>query len=93
MREPFMKTAVLGYPRIGKNRELKKAVEGHWKGDIGEALEEATKVTHDPSLSGTSGAVRGARTGQRTTTRSSRARWRSTSHRAPGLHHGLGPGR
>ena len=26
-----MKTTVLGYPRIGPNRELKRAVEGYWK--------------------------------------------------------------
>jgi 5-methyltetrahydropteroyltriglutamate--homocysteine methyltransferase len=28
----------LGYPRIGDNRELKKAVEGYWSGRIGYEL-------------------------------------------------------
>lgn len=28
----MLKTATLGFPRIGENRELKKAVESHWKG-------------------------------------------------------------
>ena len=34
-------TQTLGYPRIGANRELKKAVEGHWKNKVsaGELLE------------------------------------------------------
>lgn len=29
-----MKSIVLGYPRIGKKRELKKAIEKYWKGQI-----------------------------------------------------------
>ncbi len=29
-----MKTHILGFPRIGANRELKKALESYWKGDI-----------------------------------------------------------
>ncbi|MBI2094831.1 MAG: 5-methyltetrahydropteroyltriglutamate--homocysteine S-methyltransferase [Candidatus Omnitrophica bacterium] len=38
----MLKTAILGYPRIGENRELKKALEAYWKGEIsGEALERA----------------------------------------------------
>jgi len=38
----MLKTAVLGYPRIGENRELKKATESYWKGEISrEALLEA----------------------------------------------------
>ncbi|MBI4353558.1 MAG: 5-methyltetrahydropteroyltriglutamate--homocysteine S-methyltransferase [Candidatus Omnitrophica bacterium] len=37
----MLKTAVLGYPRIGEGRELKKATEAYWKGEISrEALEE-----------------------------------------------------
>ena len=24
----------LGFPRIGRDRELKKALEAHWKGDL-----------------------------------------------------------
>ncbi|HXV28459.1 MAG TPA: 5-methyltetrahydropteroyltriglutamate--homocysteine S-methyltransferase, partial [bacterium] len=36
-----VKTALLGYPRIGLNRELKKATEAFWKGDLSrEKLEE-----------------------------------------------------
>ncbi|WP_457626218.1 5-methyltetrahydropteroyltriglutamate--homocysteine S-methyltransferase [Persephonella sp.] len=29
-----IRTTVFGYPKIGKNRELKKAVESYWKGEI-----------------------------------------------------------
>jgi 5-methyltetrahydropteroyltriglutamate--homocysteine methyltransferase len=29
-----IQTQTLGYPRIGTNRELKKALEGHWKGKV-----------------------------------------------------------
>ncbi|MBI4352399.1 MAG: 5-methyltetrahydropteroyltriglutamate--homocysteine S-methyltransferase, partial [Candidatus Omnitrophica bacterium] len=37
----MLKTAVLGYPRIGEGRELKKATEAYWKGGISrEVLEE-----------------------------------------------------
>jgi len=36
---------ILGYPRIGANRELKKAVEAYWKGDIDQAaLEQRGKA-------------------------------------------------
>ena len=31
------KSSILGYPRIGKHRELKRAVEGFWSGKIDEA--------------------------------------------------------
>lgn len=27
----------LGFPRIGRDRELKKALEAHWKGELDEA--------------------------------------------------------
>ena len=38
----MLRTAVLGYPRIGDHRELKKATEAYWKGEITkEALEAA----------------------------------------------------
>src|SRR3989338_848088 len=38
----MLKTAVLGFPRIGAERELKKATEAYWKGDSAkEALEHA----------------------------------------------------
>ncbi|MEK9681215.1 MAG: 5-methyltetrahydropteroyltriglutamate--homocysteine S-methyltransferase, partial [Pelagibacteraceae bacterium] len=30
-------TATIGYPRIGPKRELKKALESYWKGDISES--------------------------------------------------------
>ncbi|MCX2956040.1 MAG: 5-methyltetrahydropteroyltriglutamate--homocysteine S-methyltransferase, partial [Candidatus Portiera aleyrodidarum] len=30
----MIKTHILGYPRIGNNRELKKALEAFWKKDI-----------------------------------------------------------
>ena len=32
-----MITTNLGYPRIGPRRELKRAVEGFWKGELGAA--------------------------------------------------------
>ncbi|WP_277810786.1 5-methyltetrahydropteroyltriglutamate--homocysteine S-methyltransferase [Chromohalobacter canadensis] len=36
---------ILGYPRIGANRELKKAVEAYWKGEIDQAsLEDSGKA-------------------------------------------------
>jgi len=38
-----MKTSVLGYPRIGRKRELKKAIESYFKGSISaEQLEDET---------------------------------------------------
>jgi 5-methyltetrahydropteroyltriglutamate--homocysteine methyltransferase len=39
---PFSTGTVLGYPRIGPNRELKKAVEAHWAGRTDAAELEAT---------------------------------------------------
>ncbi|MBI4431715.1 MAG: 5-methyltetrahydropteroyltriglutamate--homocysteine S-methyltransferase [Candidatus Omnitrophica bacterium] len=41
-----IKTAVLGYPRIGLNRELKKAVEAFWKGQLSqqELEKEASSI-------------------------------------------------
>ncbi len=37
-----IKTKVLGYPRIGQDRELKKATESYWKGELDlQALKEA----------------------------------------------------
>ncbi len=29
-----MKTAIIGYPRIGENRELKFAIEKYWKNEM-----------------------------------------------------------
>ena len=31
-----MKTTILGHPRIGEKRELKKAIESYWKENISE---------------------------------------------------------
>lgn len=40
-----LKTATLGYPRMGEFRELKKAVEAYWKGDVSETeLNDVAKV-------------------------------------------------
>ncbi len=36
MTTPFPKTTIEGYPRIGANRELKRALEAFWKGTIDE---------------------------------------------------------
>ena len=40
------RATVLGYPRIGRDRELKRAVEAHWAGRLGaaELLERATTL-------------------------------------------------
>ncbi len=41
---PFPAASLLGYPRIGRRRELKKAVEAYWAGKIdSQALEAAAK--------------------------------------------------
>lgn len=45
MTEPtpaFPRGTILGYPRIGRRRELKRAVEAHWSGATDEATLEAT---------------------------------------------------
>ena len=41
-----MKTSVIGFPRVGKNRELKFATEKYFKGEIGEAelFEQAAQI-------------------------------------------------
>ncbi|WP_203582176.1 5-methyltetrahydropteroyltriglutamate--homocysteine S-methyltransferase [Microbacterium hibisci] len=40
-RPPFPTGTILGYPRIGRRRELKRAVEAHWSGAIdADALEQ-----------------------------------------------------
>lgn len=36
-RSPLPSATILGYPRIGRRRELKRAVESYWKGDIDQA--------------------------------------------------------
>jgi 5-methyltetrahydropteroyltriglutamate--homocysteine methyltransferase len=41
----MLKTASLGFPRIGTNRELKKAVEGYWKGAI--AIDELKQIASE----------------------------------------------
>jgi len=45
-KNTFPAATILGYPRIGPNRELKKALEAHWSGRLDEAglLFEARKV-------------------------------------------------
>jgi 5-methyltetrahydropteroyltriglutamate--homocysteine methyltransferase len=44
-------TGTLGYPRIGANRELKKALESYWRGDVSEsALREVNKSIGDRSV-------------------------------------------
>lgn len=36
----MIKTHILGFPRIGEQRELKTALERHWRGELAaEALE------------------------------------------------------
>ena len=38
---PFPAASLLGYPRIGRRRELKKAVEAYWAGKIDAAALDA----------------------------------------------------
>ncbi len=38
-------TSVSGFPRIGRNRELKKAIEGYWKGSV--SLEDMRTTARD----------------------------------------------
>lgn len=42
MTVTFPTGTILGYPRIGRERELKRAVERHWRGELDEAGLEAT---------------------------------------------------
>ena len=45
MEEPYMKTAVIGYPRIGAHRELKFATEKYFKGEMSAAeLEQQART-------------------------------------------------
>ena len=55
-----MQTHILGFPRIGKHRELKKALEGYWSGRISESelcdtaarlKRQNWKIQHDSGLS------------------------------------------
>ena len=41
-----MKTAIIGYPRVGENRELKFAIEKYWRNEIteNELLEISEKL-------------------------------------------------
>jgi len=43
-RPAFPPATILGYPRIGRRRELKRAVEAHWRGAADEATLERTAV-------------------------------------------------
>ena len=48
-----MKTAIIGYPRIGENRELKFAIEKYWKNEI---IEDVSKRKSEIGILYTSGA-------------------------------------
>lgn len=41
----MLKTATLGFPRIGANRELKKAIESYWKGVI--SIDELKQISSE----------------------------------------------
>ena len=41
---PFPAASLLGYPRIGRRRELKKAIEAYWAGTIDAAALDAAGV-------------------------------------------------
>jgi 5-methyltetrahydropteroyltriglutamate--homocysteine methyltransferase len=44
LNTPFPAASILGYPRIGRRRELKKAIEAYWAGKIDAgALDTAAK--------------------------------------------------
>src|SRR5260370_42450589 len=42
---PVVQTTTLGYPRIGRDRELKRACESYWAGTQGEDALRATGAT------------------------------------------------
>jgi 5-methyltetrahydropteroyltriglutamate--homocysteine methyltransferase len=42
MKNTVLRTATLGYPRIGAHRELKRATEAHWAGKLSHSELEAT---------------------------------------------------
>ena len=44
-RSAFPVGTIIGYPRIGRRRELKKAVESFWAGSIDEDELEATAAS------------------------------------------------
>ncbi|MDF5729208.1 MAG: hypothetical protein PUP92_14600 [Rhizonema sp. PD38] len=47
-----IQTATLGYPRIGKNREVKKALEAFWSGKLeSEVLLETIKEVEEANFS------------------------------------------
>ena len=56
----MVKTYAYGFPRIGKNREYKKVVEGFWKGKVDETtlvselqnLEKDIKDTYSKNVDG-----------------------------------------
>ena len=39
---PLPNATILGYPRLGRRRELKRAIESFWKGNTSEAELTAT---------------------------------------------------
>ncbi|MGO2613147.1 hypothetical protein, partial [Corynebacterium flavescens] len=41
MTTPFPKATIEGYPRVGANRELKRALESYWAGRIDAATFES----------------------------------------------------
>ena len=48
----MIKKANLGIPRIGKKRELKKAVEAYWKGTLSqEELNQVAKTIRKENIS------------------------------------------
>ncbi|GAB3186865.1 5-methyltetrahydropteroyltriglutamate--homocysteine S-methyltransferase [Nesterenkonia suensis] len=47
---PALPATVLGYPRIGPNREIKKALEAHWRGGDVAALREAVRAHRTRTL-------------------------------------------
>lgn len=52
---PFPTATILGYPRIGRNRELKRAVESYWAGrtsaeDLARTERDLRHTTHQRLL-------------------------------------------
>ena len=46
-----MNTTIVGYPRIGKMRELKFVIEKYWRGEVTEAeLKETAKTLRSEKL-------------------------------------------
>ncbi|MGJ9403062.1 5-methyltetrahydropteroyltriglutamate--homocysteine S-methyltransferase [Arthrobacter sp. KK5.5] len=57
----FPAATILGYPRIGPNRELKRAIEAHWAGKLdADGLDRASEALQDATIDRLTGLGLGA---------------------------------